>query len=260
VDIGLRLHAVNTAADSENKIHDDNVAASFGFRGGLVPGVTVYGYLAHAAADHFGLDWLQRGAMDVRFEQPVYDGDDVVVHLHAGNDNHVVAEIAERASGVAWIHGEPPPDLNRYQECSLDRCPPASRETLAPGVTLGTLIKRLDLSQSRMSAPLDPAIGPERLAHPAVLLALANEVLVRNVILGPWIHVASEVRKFNAVRDGEDICVLARVEDRYERKGHEFVVLDVLIVAGGGRIAEQVRHTAIWRPRQKITQPPASCE
>ena len=40
--------AYNSAWDSENKIHDDEVARRFGFSGGLVPGVDVYAYMAHA--------------------------------------------------------------------------------------------------------------------------------------------------------------------------------------------------------------------
>ena len=35
------LRASNEATESENKIHDDTVAAQYGFRGGLVPGVSV---------------------------------------------------------------------------------------------------------------------------------------------------------------------------------------------------------------------------
>ena len=38
-----RVSAYNTAHDSENKIHDDATARRFGFGGGLVPGVDVYG-------------------------------------------------------------------------------------------------------------------------------------------------------------------------------------------------------------------------
>ncbi len=39
--------ALNTAPDSENQIHGDDMAREFGFRGGLVPGVTVSAYLLH---------------------------------------------------------------------------------------------------------------------------------------------------------------------------------------------------------------------
>ena len=38
--------AFNTAPDSRNEIHSDKVAKQFGFKGGLVPGVTVTAYLA----------------------------------------------------------------------------------------------------------------------------------------------------------------------------------------------------------------------
>ena len=240
--------AVNTAAESENKIHDDQVAAQFGFRGGLVPGVTVHGYLAAAVVDHFGEAWLERGAMDVRFSSPVYEGEEVRVTIGV-HDERATVEIAGRATSSAWLHNDPAPDPATFAERALpDRRPPAAHEVFEPGTVLGTLASRLDLTQSRMSAPLDPAIGARRCAHPAVVLALANEILVRNVALGPWIHAASEVRNFRALCDGDEIRVRARVAERYERKGHEFVVLEVGILSGG-TLATHVRHTAIWRPR-----------
>ena len=36
--------ALNTAPDSDNKIHGDELAKQYGFEGGLVPGVTVVRY------------------------------------------------------------------------------------------------------------------------------------------------------------------------------------------------------------------------
>jgi acyl dehydratase len=256
----LRIRAVNTAAESENKIHDDRVAAQYGFRGGLVPGVTVYGYLAAAVLDHFGEPWLSRGAMDVRFHQPVYEGEEAVVTLAAdpANPDRVRVNIGDRATAVAWLEetgDRPTPvprDLENHQP-PIRRAP--SAETLAPGTVLDPLWQPLDLAQSRMSAPLDPAItiGSGSCAHPAILIALANEIFVKNYTLGPWIHVSSEVRKFSPARDGERLYTTAKVEDRFERKGHEFVVLDVVIAAEANqawRFVEQVRHTAIWRPRE----------
>jgi acyl dehydratase len=247
----LPIRAVNTAADSENKIHDDRVAAQFGFRGGLVPGVTVYGYLAAAALEFFGDNWLSRGAIDVRFHQPVYAGEEVEVTTEPESSDRVRVDIPGRASAVAWVVDEArgelipaPPD-----ELTLGERRTPSEGSLAPGVVLGTLAKTLDLAQSRMSAPLPAAIGAQRFAHPAILLALANEIFVTNYALGPWIHSASEVRKFSSVADGEAIRVRAAVEERFERKGHQFVVLNVFIDTAGGRAIEHVRHTAIWRPR-----------
>jgi hypothetical protein len=81
------------------------------------------------------------------------------------------------------------------------------------------------------------------------LLSLSNQVLIQNVKLGPWIHIASELRHFNLARNGDELAAHARVEDRFERKGHQFVVLDILVVARGDRIIQHVRHTAIYEPR-----------
>ena len=52
-----RVRARNTSTDSENKIHDDSVAASYGFRGALVPGVTVFAYVTVPLVERFGQDF-----------------------------------------------------------------------------------------------------------------------------------------------------------------------------------------------------------
>jgi hypothetical protein len=242
--LALQVRAVNTAADSENKIHDDSVAAQYGFRGGLVPGVTVYGYLAEAAIQHFGPAWLDHGAMDVRFHQPVYEGEQVDVTIDRLENNRIRAGIADRAEGVAWLDQTNAPDAPAWPENPIDRRT-ASEQTIGQGIVLGALSKTLDLAASKMSAPLDSTIHDR--AHPAILLALANEILVSNYELGPWIHVSSEVRKFASAKDGDSLQVRARIEEAYERKSHQFLVLDVFIE--NGRVIEHVRHTAIWRPR-----------
>jgi acyl dehydratase len=74
-----RVIAFNTAHDSENKIHDDATARRFGFGGGLVPGVDVYGYMTHLPVMRWGRAWLERGTAECRFFKPVYDGDTATV-------------------------------------------------------------------------------------------------------------------------------------------------------------------------------------
>ena len=74
-----RVKARNTSATSENKIHDDATARRYGFRGGLVPGVTVYAYLTQPLVAALGPAWLERGTASVRFQKPVFDGEELVV-------------------------------------------------------------------------------------------------------------------------------------------------------------------------------------
>jgi hypothetical protein len=73
----LELTARNTAADSENKIHDDAEARRYGYGGGLVPGVTLYAYLTRLAVAVYGVDWLARGQADFSARRPVYAGERV---------------------------------------------------------------------------------------------------------------------------------------------------------------------------------------
>jgi hypothetical protein len=244
--IPFRVLAVNTATDSDNRIHDNSVAAEYGFRGGLVPGVTIYGYMATAVLDRLGPEWLNRGAMDVRFFEPFYEGEEVATTITDLPEEKIKVDAGSRATATAWIGDSPIGDLPPQHAGSKQI---ASVETIREGMFLVTLEKTLDLSQPGVSAPLDAFIGPERFAHPAIILGLANEVLMHNYTLGPWIHVSSEVRNASQVRDGERVEVRARIVDAYERKGHEFIVLDVAVLSAGRQIS-RIRHTAIWKPRK----------
>lgn len=241
------VRAVNTAVDSENRIHDDLIAAEYGFHGGLVPGVTVYGYVASAAIKRLGPEWLRCGAIDVRFFKPFYEGEEVEVTI-AEEEGRTKLEAGARVSAFAWIDDKSLSADYPAEQSISDRVE-ASSKTMHPGILLGTLEKTLDLAQPGVSAPLDAFVGAERFAHPAIILGLANEILMHNYILGPWIHASSEVRNASPARDGEHLQVRGKIVDAYERKGHEFVVLDVAILSGA-RLVSRLRHTAIWLLRK----------
>jgi hypothetical protein len=230
-----RLRAVNTAPDSENKMHDDAVAAQYGFRGGLVPGFTVYGYMMQPVVEH-APEWLEHGSMKVRFLEPFYDGDPVVVRPEMSDDGSIRI-VAERengsacATGTALIAHSAMPEPSAFPEQPLpSERPVPSHDSVAPGALLGTVTEQIET------------------AYPDRLLRFSNEILMRNFKLGPWIHAASEVTNWSAARVGDEISVRGRIHDRFERKGHEFVVADVMLLAGGKRLVQTVRHTAIYRP------------
>lgn len=95
-----------------------------------------------------------------------------------------------------------------------------------------------------------PLYGAQGLIHPGVISRFGNWALTQNVVLGPWIHVGSDIRHFSAAKVGENLSVRARVTANYERKGHLFVELDAVVLAGGGRMVARIDHTAIYEPRQ----------
>jgi hypothetical protein len=249
------LVAFNTATASTNKIHDDAVAKQFGFRGGLVPGVDVYAYLTHPPAAAWGAEWLARGTMHARFGSPVYDGDDVVVAPADGGTLVLTSDGVECATGVAALPDGVPgavdvaawPDVDQ-----VDDPPPASPEALVPGTAFGLAAHTFhaDRAQEHLDAVREtlPLYREEGIAHPGWILRDANYVLSANVRLGPWIHVESCVQHLGLVRDGDEVSARALVTREWERKGHRFVSLDVLHLAGGRPIA-RTDHTAIYRPR-----------
>jgi len=68
------------------------------------------------------------------------------------------------------------------------------------------------------------------------------------VTMSPWIHVGSAVRHLGGARVGETLATRGRIRSLFEKKGREFVELDLVIVAGErARLAAHVLHTAIYR-------------
>lgn len=265
-----RVRAKNTAVDSDNKIHDDAVAAKFGFRGGLVPGVIVYAYMTAPLVERFGEAWLERGSMQVKFHQPFYEGETVVVGSEIDDDSEPTKIIirAERedgtvcATGLAtvndssrWLGEAAIADFPEHALVEFATRPEAVRENFVAGAWLGSFAETLDLKDAELDylQSIDERLpiyyGASAVAHPGYLLGRANEILVRNFKLNPWIHVGSDLINYSTARDGEKLTVRGRIREVFERKGHEMVSMDLLLVADGKRIVQQVRHTAIYRIR-----------
>ena len=249
--------ALNTATASTNKIHDDDVARQYGFRGGLVPGVDVYAYMTHAPVSRWGIEFLRHGWMTARFVKPVYDGERVTVTGTPDGDEMVLAlagpDEVVRATGRASLappttDREVPPEAPRP-----DPRPPASPESLARGTVLGSIADEFDPDRAGeylAAVREDLTIYTEGpYAHPGWLLRFANSVLTANVVLGPWIHVSSDVALLGVVGNGQALDVHGAVLDEYERKGHRFVELDVAILAEGD-LVQRIHHTAIHTPRR----------
>jgi hypothetical protein len=243
---GYTITAHNPATGSENRIHADDVARRYGFRGGLVPGVTVYGYVATGLA---GPDWVARGGAEVRFRKPCYEGD--LLEIDLGPDGAI--EVRSRgevcATGRASVGADNPGPAVVSQDPAPDpsRRPVASQSSLAKGTSLGWV--PLPTGEEALTRYLERiGAGDWTLdaLHPGMLLEGANWVLVANVVLPPWIHAESSITHRRAVRVGEPVEVHAAVAEEWERKGHRFVTLDVAWRSADDVVAVG-RHVAIWQ-------------
>ena len=254
------VEARNTAKAHENKIHDDAVARRFGFAGGLVPGVDVYGYMTHLPVERWGRAWLERGTAECRFTQPIYDGDTVSVTASETADRleiTVEGRGAICASGWAALPREPvaPPSLSAFERVP-ERAfrPPADETSLATNTWLGIepIPMTAELAAEYLAGVRETATlyGEAGLVHPIAVLRISNLALTRNVMLGPWIHVGSKIQNVAAARFGDAFGIRARVGANYEHKGHRFVELDALVLANDATPIARVCHIAIYRPRQ----------
>jgi acyl dehydratase len=260
-----RVKARNTSRQGENVIHDDAEARRYGFPGALVPGVTIYAYMTQPLARAFGAAWLGRGTTSVRFARPVMDGEEVIVggSITARDGRGVMATVTARTerSGecatatVTVPAGSPTPvNVALYGEAPLPaERPPASRAHLESLDRLGTPTAVYDEATAaayleERSERLPLYRGPDGYVHPAFLLSEANRALSRNVRVSPWIHVGSVVRHLAAARVGDRLATRGRVRSLFEKKGREFVELDLLVMAGAkAQPIAHILHTAIYR-------------
>lgn len=261
-----QVRAHNWATESENKIHDDAVARRYGFGGGLVPGVALFAYLVRPVVDAFGPTWLEGGTMSARFNSPIYEGELVTARatpadgelaLDLSNEAGVVSATGAatvdhpQAAATAGFDYVPMPDPHERR--------PADESSLAPGTHLGSIA--VHFRADRAAEYLDQIgddhpLWREGVAHPGWLLLFANSALSGTVRLGPWIHVSSAITLHRAVRDGELVTTRGKVAERFERKGHRFVELKLLLAADD-EPAWEVTHTAIYHVREAIpTAPP----
>jgi hypothetical protein len=258
--------AFNPVPQSENEIHGDDVAQRFGFRGGLVPGVVISAYLFHPAASAWGLDWLERGWGRAVVKRPLYDGVAFDVEsIGAGDACYDATLVDADGTRVAEARAElpaqaPAPPVRRGD-------PVARRGDGRPRVSRAILEelreKGMGAARSRFGEGVeitgylrDPEAMAEvhrpsggRFASAAFLLGVTNWALAANVYLPAWLHLQTEHQSFAAVPWESELVTELAVADLFERKGHEFVDLDLATYFADGRPVAQTRLRAIYRLR-----------
>ena len=255
VPSSYRVRARNLAVDSDNKIHDDDVAARLGFAGGLVPGVELFAYAAHPFVAAWGRGFLEGGRLQVRFRRPVYDGDEVTIEpspdgetwgvvLTTGTDEAKAVGSADERAAETKLR-------QPYTATPL----PGRRHPIdgeLPTGPLGSVTETAD--RERHDAYLDgisethPLFRADGLVHPGALLRMVNDVLMQNVDLGPWIHIGSDCRFLGAATVPSTLRCHGVVTECFERNGNAYVRYDALVTADDRPVAE-VDHTAIYRLR-----------
>ncbi len=269
-----RMQAHNASLHSDNKIHDDEVAKRYGFAGGLVPGITVYAYMAQPLAAAAGARWLSHGGATVSFIHPLYEGDNTAANAEVLESDASQTRVSfdlwaengagERCgAGTAWIglhdRTQPiaaPDYVARDPGPAPDPRPDLELSTAPVGQVLARLVLPTSVETARDYADgvFDPnplfregsPWGPP-LLHPGWLLSNCNTIFTKSFAFGPWIHTRSEIEYLGPALAGRTLTLHGRLVEAFEKRQHQYATLDLFCVDAAGAPVMQVRHTAIFK-------------
>ena len=262
-----QVHTHNASTQSENRMHSDDVARQFGFKGGLVPGVTVFAHMTQPLAAQYGEAWLARGTAEVSFGKPAYEGELLSIEAEdTANNAHTLTCLNPQGVELARMTAALP--AKAAQPDARSSIAPAAPQVERPTVTWDLMEINKPFPALTWAPTRDDNLewcrdvrddlplyrdGTAPLLHPGFILRQANFVLRKRFILPAWIHAASRITFFEAARTGATFEVRAIPEEKWNHKGHEFVRLYVAVRCGERTVAE-VLHTAIFRPRVRDTK------
>jgi len=246
--------ARNFSAETENRIHRDEIAAQLGFEGALVPGAAIFGHMTRPLLDALGTDWLTSWQADVRLLKPAYHGDALTIHHEAQGREH---SVRCRARGLLLAEltttpcesDEPPSAVD--PGLPMDQRPAIHWDNIEVGKPFPAWTWMPDaIANAEAAAQVEDDLRCYRdgVIHPHAILSTANRAFTRRYRLPAWIHVGSTLRFRRLLRVGEEIGVRTVPQRKWRHKGHEFVDLSIAYVVNG-MVATEIRHVAIFRIR-----------
>ncbi|MDE2747163.1 MAG: hypothetical protein OXI41_14505 [Chloroflexota bacterium] len=244
-----------------NIIHSTAGAARFGYSGPLVGGTTVFSWSAAALVEALGEGWLDEGWVDFQLRKPVYPNEVITTRVTAnGGDveftmtkhNGDVAVRGTAGLGVAEFLTEITTAADRTPVPQPEQRPFITR-ALAP---LGEDLPAMAIALSHADAETyadekasDPAPrwrGTDGRVHPGWIAQRANALLAHT-----WrytaIHASSQIQHLAPVHPDQRLLVSGRLESGYERKGHEYAVIDLAITSEDGRDLVRMRQPTIYQ-------------
>jgi acyl dehydratase len=215
--------ARNLPEHETNPIHTDAGAQAAGFERALVAGVTSYAYCVHPVVEHFGVDWVEHGASEVRFR--------------AAKDSILVSAMTERSPNAHVA-------VRAWRERSM------IRERTERELDVQLQVVEVDLvgefgSTYAARAGDDLVMFQEQgIVHPAVWTALANRVFHAQLAKGSWIHTRSLVAHHGLAVEGDRAVVETVVVKRMVGRSGERAIADVTIRVND-QIVATLEHEAI---------------
>lgn len=255
------LIAKNTSADHLGSIHTDESAQKFGYAGGLVPGITLLGYMGHALAAAWGHEWIRGGTIQSRSIRPAYEGEHVTVHVidYKLDDAlqsasfEVFRDDADKpvAVGSGTLPTAPPtaPAGDTYRCLPMPPTPPLAAVGAIPvGFEMGTTTQVLTAEDLEdYLGKLDESYSYYRdngVFPPSYFQQLTTRVERDNFEYEtPTIFVEGWVQTYDELHIGDTVRCPGVVTGFDERKGNHYVQVEQLVLAGDKVVAKTWRNS-----------------
>lgn len=248
--------------DFNNKIQDDDYARHHGFRAGVVSGMSLYAYMSRPLTEQLGREWLERGSAEVRFIQPVYEGEEIriegaitsiaadgtlLIHYQSANSQGVLC-----STGTAILPPAAPsaePTLEDYPASRAKLHRPISLDSLHAGDSLVPVSADFTWNihwQYCRKAIRDLHPLYEKTLHPGWILSRAGQILAANYSIQGWIDVSCRVQHFHVQEMECTVQTRGRIQGKFEHKGDHFIELDLAVFAPEHCLAT-IHYTAVFR-------------
>ena len=256
-----------------NIIHSTAGAARYGYTGPLVGGTTVYSWSAAALVEALGEDWLNEGWVEFQLRKPVYPEEVITTRVsplpplvgdaqRRGGHPDVeftmtkhTGEVAVRGTaglGIADFLAEISTASDRTPQPQPPDRPFINRAVAPLGEDLPAMAIDLSSAETELYAE-EKARDLHRLwhgadcrVHPGWIAQRANALLAHT-----WrytaIHASSQIQHLAPVHADQQLLVSGRLESGYERKGHEYAVIDLTITSEDGRDLVRMRQPTIYQ-------------
>lgn len=255
--------AFNNAQSSENRIHSDEIAAKFGFKGALVSGANLFGYLSQPLVAHYRESWLQTNIINVEFIKPAYQDDLLTIKT-----KDLSCDSSSRAH-CTYMYNAENQLLAKLKSSQPDQLPEVNQ--LAQIYRKPEELKRQEISWDiinenkpwptyvwkptqednlqRVSTQRDQCAiyqSTRGHIHPYYLLESCNKALMRKFIMPAWIHTGSRLILRKPLQVGQTIEIRTTPAQKWERKGHQFVKLYIAMLTDN-TVALEAEHIAIFK-------------
>jgi hypothetical protein len=257
-----RYRAVNATHEG---IHNDDVAAALGYRGGLVTGHAIISCVMDHAQAHWPGRWTSAGSLRMWFGRPVYDGDDMYVIV---DDDGTVAVTTDSTDSSPRATGKIA-DLDQSvfsgSRRAFPAAPPAPRwltpEVAATTDTLGSIefvveeeAYREQLAAIGLAPPRSGVVDAAGIAY--IYRQYVPHSRANFTTDQPVIHIGAELEWQRPVAFGERISVRGRVDRAYSRRGVNYLVSDLAWCDENETPVLRAIHTVIYArspERMKLT-------